>query len=100
MEHFAANIVIGFGRIGGMVVGFVSNQPTVKAGTLDIDASDKAARFVRFCNVYNIPIVTLVDVPGFLPGVAEERRGYYSSRRKNALRICLCYCSQDHCYHA
>ena len=75
MEHFAANIVIGFGRIGGMVVGFVSNQPTVKAGTLDIDASDKAARFVRFCNVYNIPLVTLVDVPGFLPGVAEERRG-------------------------
>ena len=75
MEHFAPNIVIGFGRIGGMVVGFVSNQPTVKAGTLDIDASDKAARFVRFCNVYNIPLVTLVDVPGFLPGVNEERRG-------------------------
>ena len=75
MEHFAPNIVIGFGRIGGMVVGFVSNQPTVKAGTLDIDASDKAARFVRFCNVYNIPLVTLVDVPGFLPGINEERRG-------------------------
>ncbi|WP_116131658.1 acyl-CoA carboxylase subunit beta [Tropicimonas sp. IMCC34043] len=75
MESFAANIVIGFGRIGGMVVGFVSNQPTVKAGTLDIDASDKAARFVRFCNVFNIPLVTLVDVPGFLPGVNEERRG-------------------------
>ncbi|MFV0360703.1 acyl-CoA carboxylase subunit beta [Tropicimonas sp.] len=75
MSHFAQNIVIGFGRIGGIVVGFVSNQPTVKAGTLDIDASDKAARFVRFCNVYNIPIVTLVDVPGFLPGVNEERRG-------------------------
>ncbi|MFD0980143.1 acyl-CoA carboxylase subunit beta [Tropicimonas aquimaris] len=75
MESFAANIVIGFGRIGGIVVGFVSNQPTVKAGTLDIDASDKAARFVRFCNVFNIPLVTLVDVPGFLPGVNEERRG-------------------------
>ncbi|SFC79444.1 acyl-CoA carboxylase subunit beta [Tropicimonas isoalkanivorans] len=72
---FAANIVVGFGRIGGVVVGFVSNQPTVKAGTLDIDASDKGARFVRFCNVFNIPIVTLVDVPGFLPGVNEERRG-------------------------
>jgi propionyl-CoA carboxylase beta chain len=75
MAAFAPNIVIGFGRIGGMVVGFVSNQPTVKAGTLDIDASDKAARFVRFCNIFNIPLVTLVDVPGFLPGVAEERRG-------------------------
>ena len=75
MELFAQNIVIGFGRIGGIVVGFVANQPMVKAGTLDIDASDKAARFVRFCNVYNIPLVTLVDVPGFLPGVLEERRG-------------------------
>ncbi|RYH10202.1 acyl-CoA carboxylase subunit beta [Tropicimonas sp. IMCC6043] len=75
MELFAQNIVIGFGRIGGIVVGFVANQPIVKAGTLDIDASDKAARFVRFCNVYNIPLVTLVDVPGFLPGVNEERRG-------------------------
>ncbi|WP_068116067.1 acyl-CoA carboxylase subunit beta [Tropicimonas marinistellae] len=74
-QLFAQNIVIGFGRIGGIVVGFVANQPTVKAGTLDIDASDKAARFVRFCNVYNIPLVTLVDVPGFLPGVNEERRG-------------------------
>ena len=75
MEQFAANIVIGFGRIGGIVVGFVANQPMVKAGTLDIDASDKAARFVRFCNIFNIPLVTLVDVPGFLPGVNEERRG-------------------------
>ena len=75
METFAQNIVIGFGRIGGIVVGFVANQPMVKAGTLDIDASDKAARFVRFCNIFNIPLVTLVDVPGFLPGVLEERRG-------------------------
>lgn len=75
MAEFAANIVIGFGRIGGIVVGFVANQPMVKAGALDIDASDKAARFVRFCNIFNIPLVTLVDVPGFLPGVHEERRG-------------------------
>ncbi|MDV7145057.1 acyl-CoA carboxylase subunit beta [Tropicimonas sp. TH_r6] len=74
-ELFAQNIVIGFGRIGGIVVGFVGNQPMAKAGTLDIDASDKAARFVRFCNVYNIPIVTLVDVPGFLPGVKQEQQG-------------------------
>ena len=69
------NIVVGFGRIQGIVVGIVANQPAVKAGALDIDASDKAARFIRFCNVFNIPIVTLVDVPGFLPGVAQERGG-------------------------
>ena len=74
-KDFAANLVIGFGRIGGIVVGFVANQPMVKAGTLDIDASDKGSRFIRQCNTYNIPIVTLVDVPGFLPGINEERRG-------------------------
>ena len=74
-KEFAANIVIGFGRIDGVVVGYVANQPTVKAGALDIDASDKAARFIRFCNIFNIPLVTLVDVPGFLPGVAQEKRG-------------------------
>lgn len=73
--EFAANIVIGLGRIDGVVVGFVANQPLVKAGTLDIDASDKAARFIRFCNIFNIPLVTLVDVPGFLPGVAQEKQG-------------------------
>ncbi len=73
--EFAANIVVGFGRIDGVVVGFVANQPMVKAGTLDIDSSDKGARFIRFCNVFNIPIVTLVDVPGFMPGVAQEKGG-------------------------
>ena len=72
---FAANLVIGFARIEGCVVGIVANQPMVKAGTLDIDASDKGARFIRTCNVFNIPIVTLVDVPGFLPGIAQERGG-------------------------
>ncbi|MEX5728329.1 propionyl-CoA carboxylase beta chain [Rhodovulum iodosum] len=72
---FAQNMVIGFGRIGGIVVGFVANQPMVKAGAIDIDASDKAARFVRFCNAFNVPLVNLVDVPGFLPGVHEERGG-------------------------
>ncbi len=72
---FAKNIVVGFGRICGIVVGIIANQPAVKAGTLDIDASDKSARFIRFCNIFNIPIVSLVDVPGFLPGVAQERGG-------------------------
>jgi acetyl-CoA carboxylase carboxyltransferase component len=74
-QQWAKNIVIGFGRFQGLVAGIVANQPMVKAGTLDIDASDKAARFIRFCNAFNIPLVTLVDVPGFLPGVAQERGG-------------------------
>ncbi len=72
---FAKNIVVGFGRIQGVVVGIIGNQPKFKAGTLDIDASDKAARFIRFCNIFNIPLVTLVDTGGFLPGVAQERGG-------------------------
>ena len=74
-KYWAGNIVVGFARIAGMVVGIVGNQPTVKAGTLDIDASDKGARFIRFCNCFNIPIVSLVDIPGFLPGVNQERGG-------------------------
>ena len=74
-EAFAPNIVVGFGRIAGEVVGFVANQPNVMAGVLDIDASDKGARFVRFCDSFNIPILTLVDVPGFMPGSAQEQSG-------------------------
>ena len=74
-RDWAKNIVVCFARIQGIVTGLIANQPAVKAGTLDIDASDKAARFIRFCNVFNIPLVTLVDVPGFLPGVAQERGG-------------------------
>ena len=74
-KEFAKNIVVGFARIGGIVVGIIANQPKVKAGTLDIDASDKGARFIRFCNCFNVPIVTLVDVPGFLPGVTQELGG-------------------------
>ncbi len=74
-KDFAPNVVIGLARLGGMVVGVVANQPAVMAGALDIDASDKAARFVRTCNVYNLPLVTFVDVPGFLPGVAQEHGG-------------------------
>ncbi len=73
--NHAGNIVIGFGRVEGRTVGFVANQPMVLAGCLDINSSKKAARFVRFCDAFNIPIVTLVDVPGFLPGVAQEHNG-------------------------
>jgi len=72
---FAKNIVIGFGRLEGSPVGVVANQPMVLAGCLDIDSSSKAARFVRFCDAFNIPIVTFVDVPGFLPGTAQEYGG-------------------------
>ncbi|MEO1794684.1 MAG: acyl-CoA carboxylase subunit beta, partial [Pseudomonadota bacterium] len=74
-EAFAKNIVVGFGRMEGRTVGFVANQPLVLAGVLDADASRKAARFVRFCDCFEIPIVTLVDVPGFLPGTAQEYGG-------------------------
>jgi propionyl-CoA carboxylase beta chain len=72
---FAKNIVTGFGRVEGRTVGFIANQPMVLAGVLDSDASRKAARFVRFCDCFNIPIVTFVDVPGFLPGTAQEYGG-------------------------
>jgi len=72
---FARNIVTGFGRIDGVVVAIIANQPAHMAGVLDIDASDKAARFIRFCNCFNIPLINLVDVPGFMPGVAQEQGG-------------------------
>lgn len=74
-EHYARNIIVGFARFDGMPVGIVANQPGVLAGVLDIDASVKAARFVRFCDCFNIPLVTLVDVPGFMPGTEQEYGG-------------------------
>jgi propionyl-CoA carboxylase beta chain len=74
-ELFAPNIVVGFGRVEGKPVGVVANQPMQFAGTLDIDASEKAARFVRFCDAFNIPVLTFVDVPGFLPGTDQEYNG-------------------------
>jgi propionyl-CoA carboxylase beta chain len=74
-QHFAANIVVGFARLGGRSVGIVANQPAVLAGCLDIDASVKGARFVRFCDAFNIPLITFEDVPGFLPGVRQEHGG-------------------------
>ena len=74
-EAWAANAVIGFGRINGETVGFVANQPLCLAGVLDVDSSDKIARFIRYCNAFNIPIITLVDLPGYLPGVDQEHTG-------------------------
>jgi propionyl-CoA carboxylase beta chain len=74
-EQFAPNLIVGFARMGGHTVGIVAQQPSVYAGVIDVDASDKGARFVRFCDCFNIPLVTLVDVPGYMPGVEQEHRG-------------------------
>lgn len=74
-EAFAQNIVVGFARISGFLVGIVANQPEYMAGAIECNASDKATRFIRFCDAYNIPLITFTDVPGFMPGVDEERKG-------------------------
>jgi acetyl-CoA carboxylase carboxyltransferase component len=75
MENYARNMVIGFGRMGGRTTGFVANQPAEMAGVLDVDSSDKAARFIRYCDAFNIPIITFVDLPGYLPGIDQEHAG-------------------------
>ncbi|MEP0805188.1 MAG: acyl-CoA carboxylase subunit beta [Chloroflexota bacterium] len=87
-ENYAQNIVVGFARLGGHSVGIVANQPAVLAGVLDIDASEKAARFVRFCDAFNIPILTLEDVPGFLPGTYQEHNGIIRSGAKLLYAYC------------
>ena len=84
---YARNIIVGFARFEGSTVGIVANQPMVLAGCLDIDSSRKAARFVRFCDCFNIPILTLVDVPGFLPGTAQEYGGIISHGSKLLVRV-------------
>ncbi|HRY97822.1 MAG TPA: acyl-CoA carboxylase subunit beta [Bacteroidales bacterium] len=81
-RHYARNMVVGFAKFNGMPVGIVANQPNYLAGVLDIDASKKAARFVRFCDCFNVPLVTLVDVPGFLPGSAQEHGGIITNGAK------------------
>jgi acetyl-CoA carboxylase carboxyltransferase component len=87
-KDYAANIVVGFARLGGKPVGIVANQPAVLAGALDIDSSKKAGRFVRFCDAFNFPIITFVDVPGFLPGVDQEHGGVISSGAKLLYAFC------------
>lgn len=87
-EHYAANIVVGFARLGGFSVGIVANQPAVLAGVLDIDASEKAARFVRFCDCFNIPLIVFEDVPGFLPGVNQEHSGIIRKGAKLLFAFC------------
>ncbi len=87
-EHFAPNIVVGFARLGGYSVGIVANQPMVLAGVLDIDASEKAARFIRFCDCFNIPLVTFEDVPGFMPGTKQEHGGIIRAGAKLLYAYC------------
>jgi acetyl-CoA carboxylase carboxyltransferase component len=87
-EQYAMNVVVGFARLGGHSVGIVANQPAVLAGVLDIDASEKAARFIRFCDCFNIPIITFEDVPGFLPGVKQEHGGIIRSGAKLLYAYC------------
>ena len=87
-EGYAQNIVVGFARLGGHSVGIVANQPAVLAGVLDIDASEKGARFVRFCDSFNIPIITFEDVPGFLPGTFQEHHGIIRSGAKLLYAYC------------
>jgi len=86
--HYAENIIVGFGRIGGRAVGIVANQPQVLAGVLDINASVKGARFVRFCDAFNIPLLVLVDVPGFLPGTEQEWNGIIRHGSKLLYAFC------------
>ena len=86
--RWASNILIGYARLGGRAVGIVAQQPAVLAGALDIDASVKAARFVRTCDAFNVPLVTLVDVPGFLPGVSQEHNGII----KHGAKLLYAYC--------
>jgi len=87
-EHFAQNIVVGFSRLNGASVGIVAQQPGVLAGVLDINSADKAARFVRFCDCFNIPIITFVDVPGFLPGILQEHGGII----RHGAKLLYAYC--------
>jgi acetyl-CoA carboxylase carboxyltransferase component len=87
-EFYASNIVVGFGRLGGHSVGIIANQPSVLAGVLDINASEKAARFIRFCDSFNIPLITFVDVPGFLPGTVQEHGGIIRSGAKLLYAYC------------
>ena len=86
--YYARNALVGFGRLDGYVTGIVANQPDYLAGVLDIDSSDKIARFVRICDAYNIPVVTLVDCPGYLPGVEQEHHGII----RHGAKVIYAYC--------
>jgi acetyl-CoA carboxylase carboxyltransferase component len=87
LEHFAGNMIVCFARLNGRSVGIIANQPRIKAGCLDIDASDKATRFIRFCDSFNIPLLTISDVPGYLPGSKQEWGGII----RHGAKLLWCY---------
>ena len=99
-EHFAKNMVVGFARLDGRPVGIVANQPAFLAGVLDINASVKGARFVRFCDAFNIPLITFEDVPGFLAGHSTGIRRHHPARRKTVVRLRRSYRAENHRHHA
>ncbi len=86
-EHFARNMIVCFARMGGNTVGIIANQPKYLAGCLDVDASDKATRFIRFCDAFNIPLLTIADVPGYLPGKEQEWKGII----RHGAKLLWCY---------
>ena len=94
-QYWAANIITCFARMDGQTVGIIANQPKIMAGCLDINASDKAARFIRFCDAFNIPLLNLVDVPGFLPGCNQEYGGIIRHGAKMLYASYIAMCSQD-----
>jgi len=87
-ELFAPNVVVGYGRFNGKVAGIVANQPMALAGALDIDSSNKAARFIRFCDAFNIPLITFVDTPGYMPGSNQEHNGII----RHGSKLLFSYC--------
>jgi len=87
-EHYAANLIVGFARLDGRPVGIIAQQPRIMAGVIDINASDKGARFIRFCDCFNIPLVTFCDTPGFLPGIAQEHGGII----RHGAKMLYAYC--------
>jgi propionyl-CoA carboxylase beta chain len=91
---YAKNILIGFARMAGQTVGIVANQPLVLAGCLDIKSSIKAARFVRFCDAFNIPVITFVDVPGFMPGTSQRIWWHHQTRSQAFVCLCRMHCSR------
>ena len=99
-QHYARNIIVGFARLDGRPVGIVANQPSVLAGTLDINASVKGARFVRFCDAFNIPLVTFEDVPGFLPGTVQEYGGIIKHGAKLLFAFAEATVPEGHGHHA
>ena len=98
-EHFAENIVVGFARLAGRSIGIVANQPVSLAGVLDVNSSKKGARFVRFCDCFNIPLLVLEDVPGFLPGTGPGMERHHYQRCQTTICLFRSDCSASYCHY-